>query len=198
MGRKQLERPVKYCQYCGKKLEPKILPSGYLESIYWFSRRKYCNAVCQSKARIKEPQELAQKTLSGARRKANVVCPPSSCADCGKDCKTDVHHLDGNEFNNSPENLVRLCRSCHVARHTHRQSCIVCGKPAKGFQLCTRHYQQYRAWKTKGRAIPQKTVGILRRAKERGKKLPEELEKALIAQSCECGVDARGAVKYRL
>lgn len=40
--------------------------------------------------------------------------------------------------------------------------------------------------------------GILRRAKERGKNLPPMLEKALIAQSCECGVDARGGGKVPL
>lgn len=36
--------------------------------------------------------------------------------ECGKKA-TDIHHIDGNSKNNDPENLVKLCRSCHIKKH---------------------------------------------------------------------------------
>ena len=42
-----------------------------------------------------------------------------SCQVCGKtqedlDYKLDVHHIDYNRKNSTPENLVAVCRSCHT------------------------------------------------------------------------------------
>jgi hypothetical protein len=42
-----------------------------------------------------------------------------SCTQCGFS-PADIHHEDGNRFNNSPENLIPLCRSHHVALENHR------------------------------------------------------------------------------
>lgn len=44
------------------------------------------------------------------------------CADCGRSREEakeiDVHHLDESQLNNHPDNLVGLCRRCHLeARH---------------------------------------------------------------------------------
>lgn len=41
------------------------------------------------------------------------------CQHCGiannetNNYELDVHHMDGNRFNNDPNNLITLCRSCH-------------------------------------------------------------------------------------
>lgn len=35
------------------------------------------------------------------------------CENCGAKAK-DRHHKDGNPLNNSPENILSLCRKCHV------------------------------------------------------------------------------------
>lgn len=45
----------------------------------------------------------------------------TQCADCGV-LATEVehfqiHHKNGRDFDNSPENLVGLCISCHRDRH---------------------------------------------------------------------------------
>ena len=37
------------------------------------------------------------------------------CADCGSPSK-DRHHSDGNTSNNTPNNIVALCRRCHMRR----------------------------------------------------------------------------------
>lgn len=38
------------------------------------------------------------------------------CGDCSNPAK-DTHHIDGNSANNSPVNLVRLCKPCHYNIH---------------------------------------------------------------------------------
>lgn len=37
------------------------------------------------------------------------------CADCGK-LSTELHHIDGNTLNNEADNVVPLCRRCHMLR----------------------------------------------------------------------------------
>lgn len=39
------------------------------------------------------------------------------CEICGEHTKTEIHHKDTNPKNNSPENLMELCVSCHKAEH---------------------------------------------------------------------------------
>lgn len=39
------------------------------------------------------------------------------CETCGSDYKLTVHHIDGNPFNNSLENLQVLCWHCHLLFH---------------------------------------------------------------------------------
>lgn len=56
----------------------------------------------------------------------------------------DVHHKDHNHRNNSPENLERICRRCHVREHRPRGCCVICGKPQKGVGYCDKHYQRFR------------------------------------------------------
>lgn len=55
----------------------------------------------------------ARETFWNLHKKSEYCCP-----DCGDDVDHyEVHHIDGDPFNNALDNLVGLCHSCHVARH---------------------------------------------------------------------------------
>ena len=58
----------------------------------------------------------------------------------------DVHHKDGNPENNSPENLRRLCRSCHLKAHRQAKHCSICGATVKGYGYCNRHYIRFKKY----------------------------------------------------
>lgn len=47
-----------------------------------------------------------------------------TCRECGEpqgDVALDVHHIDYNKQNCSPNNLVTLCRGCHIRTNTNRE-----------------------------------------------------------------------------
>lgn len=50
---------------------------------------------------------------------------PRCCSVCGYDRVVgvlEVHHVDGNRHNNSIENLIPLCPTCHEERHYHEKT----------------------------------------------------------------------------
>lgn len=112
--------PLRFCEFCGKKLERKRLPNGDLEYLIHFGRRKFCGRQCMASAFDERPvkQDASWATAHHHARKA---CPKGPCAICGKTGRTDVHHKDDNWQNNSLENLERVCRSCHLRKHRVRE-----------------------------------------------------------------------------
>jgi len=57
------------------------------------------------------------------RERARRLYASGPCAICGAELAMDLHHRNGDSFDNSPENVQRLCRSCHVKKHPRaRQS----------------------------------------------------------------------------
>jgi len=137
------ETPEKYCEYCGKKLERKILPNGCLEYLIHFNRRKYCNRICMAQAFDAKPMKKNAGWMTGHYH-ARKIIPPGICSKCGKPNASDVHHIDENFRNNIELNLIRLCRSCHLKIHNPKKSCMICGNPVKGLGYCNRHYLQFK------------------------------------------------------
>lgn len=137
--------PLKHCEHCGKQLERKRLPNGDLECLVHFNRRKYCDKTCMAAAFDAKPVKENPGWMT-AHHHARKLVAPGPCAKCGKPDASDVHHKDDDWQNNSPENLERICRSCHIKEHRPKASCRLCGKPVKGLGYCDKHYQRFKKW----------------------------------------------------
>ena len=84
-------------------------------------------AVTRKKNRLRARQVEIGHEYGGRIREKNLAVRPfliemkrrfgktGSCVVCGELMRNtlDTHHLDGNEKNNDPSNLVTLCASCH-------------------------------------------------------------------------------------
>lgn len=134
--------PIRHCEHCGKKLERKRLPNGDLEYLIHFNRRKFCDRQCMAAAF--DARHSAEVGWSAAHSVARSLVQKGPCNRCAKPDALDVHHKDGNHLNNSPENLERICRSCHNREHRPKGSCVICGEPQKGLGYCDKHYQRFK------------------------------------------------------
>ena len=147
MGRPQVPCPKKSCAFCGEQLTRKNY-NGTLEDRAVFMRRKYCNQVCMAKSMIQQDANLV--TL----RKRAVKFRGKTCEGCGTKTNLDIHHLDSNPANNSLDNLMTLCSSCHAKWHwahgkkkSKRQTvCKICGDPARKLDMCQKHYQRFKKY----------------------------------------------------
>ena len=116
------ERP--YCAYCDVvKVKTKIA--------------KFCSSVCSGAYRtqliidewIKDPDTAT--TSQGVKsvvkkyliQQANYSCSKCSWAEINPTtgrCPLEVDHIDGNAYNNAPENLQVICPNCHSLTSTYR------------------------------------------------------------------------------
>lgn len=60
-----------------------------------------------------DAREVARRRYWRQRSRGGWHCPGCSRSYQAVD-RVDVHHRDGNPRNNDPENLVALCRRCHL------------------------------------------------------------------------------------
>ena len=144
--RKDMKNMYKKCEYCGKKLVRKRY-NGELEPFSQFKKRKYCDKECMRRAYLKIG--INNQTWSNAHttaRKINeLILHKNKCEICGSDKNLDIHHKDGNWNNNNLENLMCLCRSCHIKTERERV-CIICGKKHKGLGYCNKHYIRFKKY----------------------------------------------------
>lgn len=89
--------------------------------------------------------DAASSSSKWARARHKYVLTP--CDICGEDAM-DFHHIDGNNANNSPENVAALCRRCHMSVDGRLEKFRRIGKPreAKTFacRICGRVKKPYR------------------------------------------------------
>lgn len=129
----------KVCKYCGK---------DYTSTS---RNQKYCCQECSDKAQKKnksikkkrarkrkeydENKEINQALAAAyalAHRMADLFMIPKECAHevfdgCSGDCSgaLELHHRDGNPFNNSPDNLFYLCRCHHGQVHNDKERVVM-------------------------------------------------------------------------
>lgn len=58
--------------------------------------------------------EFNEKLRKIIRDRDDHLCQNPSCYRYETIRTHDVHHIDGNGFNNDPQNLITLCRKCHM------------------------------------------------------------------------------------
>jgi hypothetical protein len=110
MGRPAIAVDAKNCAACNKQMVRQVY-NGRLEDRGVYARRKYCNVRCMGAARTLPPTSKSQ-LLVIARRLLKAVCER-----CGTDKRLQAHHVDGNMANNTPQNVMTLCISCHTKWH---------------------------------------------------------------------------------
>ena len=137
--------PERYCKFCGKRLERKRLKNGQLESLLHFGRRKFCDRLCMARSFDERPTTDDPGWMT-AHHHARKMVPQGPCSRCGAPGASDVHHKNGDWTDNRPENLERICRSCHNRVHRRRKPCVICGKPQKGLGYCDKHYQRFKKY----------------------------------------------------
>lgn len=81
------------------------------------SRQKYCQK-CSAKTAAKRRigKSSIRKNLRGYRKIA-LEFFKEECQCCKVNKYIDIHHIDKNKKNNSLENLLPLCKRCHMKLH---------------------------------------------------------------------------------
>lgn len=110
MAMQRKQDPEKFCLVCGQRMERKRF-NGRLEDMGRFKQRKYCSPECFGIASQKPDASLA------AARKRSVKFLGGRCEICGTTQNLQAHHKDMNPWNNTPENIMTLCGSCHTKFH---------------------------------------------------------------------------------
>lgn len=89
----------------------------------------FCSRKCKNKAQaigngfdsmLPSHYGLSDSGKSETYRRIAFENHPNHCHDCQWNVHLavlDVHHIDLNRKNNSPENLMILCPTCHTVRH---------------------------------------------------------------------------------
>ena len=112
----QMESCIKKsCELCGKLFNASVREINR-------GNGKYCSCKCSARHANSMRYPVPGLSRSATRRRAREAYFQyfglPSCQHCGK-FPADVHHADEDPTNNSKDNLLCLCRSCHIAYHNH-------------------------------------------------------------------------------
>lgn len=94
--------------------------------------QKFCTDECRikyNKSTLARRKEYAKNAEHERVRVASHVLgvqrmelegPVKACAmpECGSEVEIELHHMDGDVFNNSFCNIVWLCKKCHAKTHS--------------------------------------------------------------------------------
>lgn len=153
---------MKVCPQCGVSFTKR---EG--EKPHRFLKRKFCSQACNAVAfgaRRPDTTRKGELASDGAKRnRARRAFPLGECEEPGCSKRAvDHHHVNGDPGDNRAENIERLCRAHHRARHAPPEApCRICGGPAPRSariqgrcRLCASYLQRTgkeRPWKQDGR-----------------------------------------------
>lgn len=118
------------CLHCGKT---------FRRPPTWAKTAKYCSRSCLGKANARKngmdqagPEH--PRWDNGAYRNYALRHHGERCQRCGATDDLHVHHIDRDHSNNTLDNLMVLCESCHQTEHAHdrpinkiSKTCPTCG-----------------------------------------------------------------------
>lgn len=83
---------------------------------YWEGKKQPADMVERRISQIRGEQHYLWKGGKSKRDYRQVV-EKVECSNCGVNENLGIHHIDGDHYNNTPENLDVLCVSCHMSHH---------------------------------------------------------------------------------
>ena|SRR2546427_3872585 len=70
--------------------------------------------VTERELRIRFPSRRYHQSLQAVKLSQTLRRRIGKCENCGSKKKLELHHKDGNTFNNMRANLLVLCHECHT------------------------------------------------------------------------------------
>lgn len=83
-----------------------------LEDYTRFQNRIYCSKSCSARRNYDSLDKSRDAFQLEARKYRKEYCEH-----CGSSVSVQIHHIDSNWKNNSPSNLMSLCKTCHMKLH---------------------------------------------------------------------------------
>ena len=109
---KEENRPI--CG-CGNKCKRGSVVNGVVKGHY-----KQCSQCLKKKNKQGVVGNQGGKNSTNARKYYKKL-KGALCERCGfiasNACQLDVHHIDGNHYNQESKNLMTLCSNCHRLEH---------------------------------------------------------------------------------
>lgn len=110
----RLPRHKKRCSRCYRWFLPHLRTP---------TSQRFCSPECRVTAQKPKQLEMSKrwknKIRFGGVREEAIKRDGNACKDCGLTIRRlIVHHIDEDKSNNDLDNLVTLCQSCHMRRHS--------------------------------------------------------------------------------
>lgn len=141
-AREKVKKTIIECKFCSKKINISNIKKHEQYCFLNPKNIKYChvcskpiknyryNVTCSSKCARNFYAEMYKNfgRNNGKKLTYRRICfdnHKKSCIICKEDKIVSVHHLDENENNNDPENLIPLCPTHHQYLHSRYRNLII-------------------------------------------------------------------------
>jgi len=147
----------KVCKMCGQEFQHKSKNKRYCEFCAGVAKNftKKVRKVKKRRRKKYDETKTIQRIVARAYDLSKLVSdffyPENICAYDSEECGGNIecHHRDGNIFNNSPENLVKLCTNHHKLEHSklERWNMVsILEECQKGDSVCTFIEKMGKGW----------------------------------------------------